>query len=173
VQAQFFTDLKEFCVAAADRDHKRLLVAGLDGDFRRESFGQARATSSRHAALLPRNCSCVPLTRRAVQVLSLVPHADKVTKKNGRCHRCNSPSLFSLRTVAGAFPATRPMRALACADTGRHADKRTELVGGSEAYQPACRACYNDLHAHAAVAEAAQPAASDAAPKPKTLVAGA
>jgi hypothetical protein len=25
------------------------------------------------------------------------------------------------------------------------ADSRTELVGGSEAYQPACRACYNEM----------------------------
>jgi hypothetical protein len=41
-QAQFFADLKEFCVDTADKDHKTVLVAGLDGDFRRESFGQVR-----------------------------------------------------------------------------------------------------------------------------------
>ena len=44
MQAQFFPDLKEFCVAAADKHHKAVIVAGLDGDFRREAFGQARQT---------------------------------------------------------------------------------------------------------------------------------
>lgn len=42
-EAQFFTDLTDFCVQAADRDGKLVLVAGLDGDFRRQRFGQARA----------------------------------------------------------------------------------------------------------------------------------
>ncbi len=41
-QAQFFADLKEFCTQAADTHGKTVLVAGLDGDFRRDSFGKAR-----------------------------------------------------------------------------------------------------------------------------------
>ena len=41
-EAQFFGDLLEFCVRAADTDGKLVLVAGLDGDFRRQRFGQAR-----------------------------------------------------------------------------------------------------------------------------------
>ena len=86
MQAQFFPDLKEFCVAAADKHHKAVIVAGLDGDFRREAFGQ---------------------------ILSLVPHADVVTKKVGRCQRCQRPSLFSLRTVAGAFSAS-PLQQVPC-----------------------------------------------------------
>jgi len=40
MQAQFFPDLKDFCVTAADTHRKAVIVAGLDGDFRRESFGQ-------------------------------------------------------------------------------------------------------------------------------------
>ena len=128
VQAQFFPDLKEFCVAAADKHHKAVIVAGLDGDFRREAFGQ---------------------------ILSLVPHADLVTKKVGRCQRCQRPSLFSLRTVAGAFFVSPLQRVPAVAHT-RHADTRTELVGGSEAYLPACRTCYNGLHATRS-SDAAQP----------------
>jgi thymidine kinase len=57
-----------------------------------------------------------------------------------------------LRTVAGAL-ARRCIRAalrltrLFCV---LRADSRTELVGGSEAYQPACRACYNEMHRAAA-----------------------
>jgi thymidine kinase len=45
-QAQFFPDLKEFCVAAVDKHHKAVIVAGLDGDFRRESFGQVTAAAA-------------------------------------------------------------------------------------------------------------------------------
>jgi thymidine kinase len=39
-EAQFLPDLLEFCTAAADIDHKQILVAGLDGDFKRLRFGQ-------------------------------------------------------------------------------------------------------------------------------------
>ena len=39
-EAQFFPDLLDFCKQAADRDAKVVLVAGLDGDFRRRQFGQ-------------------------------------------------------------------------------------------------------------------------------------
>ncbi len=42
-EAQFFPDLLPFCALAADRHAKHLLLAGLDGDFRRQRFGQARA----------------------------------------------------------------------------------------------------------------------------------
>jgi Thymidine kinase len=39
-EAQFFPDLLDFCAHAADCDAKVVLVAGLDGDFRRRQFGQ-------------------------------------------------------------------------------------------------------------------------------------
>ena len=39
-EAQFFPDLVEFCTEASDHDNKYILVAGLDGDFRRQRFGQ-------------------------------------------------------------------------------------------------------------------------------------
>lgn len=39
-EAQFFPDLLAFCSAAADSHSKHLLLAGLDGDFRRQRFGQ-------------------------------------------------------------------------------------------------------------------------------------
>jgi len=42
-EAQFFPDLLEFCTEASDRDNKQVLVAGLDGDFKRQRFGQVRA----------------------------------------------------------------------------------------------------------------------------------
>lgn len=40
-EAQFFNDLYQFCCTAANEDQKHIIVAGLDGDFRRQKFGQA------------------------------------------------------------------------------------------------------------------------------------
>lgn len=40
-EAQFFPDLYKFCCEAANEDQKHVIVAGLDGDFRRQKFGQA------------------------------------------------------------------------------------------------------------------------------------
>ena len=72
-EAQFFDDLEDFCTRAADVDGKEIIVAGLDGDFKRRKFGQ---------------------------VLDLVPHADDVTKLTARCAKCSAPGLFSLRISA-------------------------------------------------------------------------
>lgn len=51
------TDLAAFATVAADTDRKRVIVAGLDGDFKRQRFGQ---------------------------MLDLVPLADRVVKLAGR-----------------------------------------------------------------------------------------
>lgn len=80
-EAQFFSDLKDFCLTAADLDHKKIILAGLDGDFMRQRFGQ---------------------------VLDLIPVADTVTKLTAECMFCKghaennpgaavSPAVFSLR----------------------------------------------------------------------------
>ena len=45
-EAQFFPDLLDFCTSAADEDSKRVIVAGLDGDFQREKFGQVHINMS-------------------------------------------------------------------------------------------------------------------------------
>ncbi|PSC71863.1 Thymidine kinase [Micractinium conductrix] len=77
-EAQFFPDLREFCAHAADHEHKRLILAGLDGDFQRQRFGQ---------------------------VLDLLPLADSVTKLSARCKFCaqeqrRTAAVFSLRIAA-------------------------------------------------------------------------
>ena len=41
-EAQFLPDLLPFCMHAADVEHKHVLVAGLDGDFKRQRFGKVR-----------------------------------------------------------------------------------------------------------------------------------
>lgn len=51
-EAQFFPDLLQFCAQAADYERKQVVVAGLDGDFKRNSFGQASPFFCRHHNML-------------------------------------------------------------------------------------------------------------------------
>ncbi|CAL4931819.1 unnamed protein product [Urochloa decumbens] len=69
-EAQFFDDLYDFCCKAADRDGKIVVVAGLDGDYKRKKFGS---------------------------VLDIVPLADSVTKLTARCELCGRRAFFTLR----------------------------------------------------------------------------
>lgn len=69
-EAQFFEDLHDFCCKAADGDGKTVIVAGLDGDYLRRSFGS---------------------------VLDIIPLADSVTKLNARCEICRKRAFFTLR----------------------------------------------------------------------------
>ncbi|CAA7393311.1 unnamed protein product [Spirodela intermedia] len=72
-EAQFFEDLRDFCCKAADHDGKTIIVAGLDGDYRRCSFGS---------------------------VLDIIPLADSVTKLTARCELCGKQAFFTLRKTA-------------------------------------------------------------------------
>lgn len=69
-EAQFFDDLHDFCCKAADRDGKIVVVAGLDGDYKRNKFGS---------------------------VLDIIPLADSVTKLTARCELCGRRAFFTLR----------------------------------------------------------------------------
>ncbi|XP_027061415.2 thymidine kinase a-like [Coffea arabica] len=69
-EAQFFEDLHDFCRKAADHDGKTVIVAGLDGDYLRRSFGS---------------------------VLEVIPLADSVTKLTARCELCGKRAFFTLR----------------------------------------------------------------------------
>ncbi|CAA0817992.1 Thymidine kinase [Striga hermonthica] len=69
-EAQFFGDLYDFCSKAADHDGKTVIVAGLDGDYLRRSFGS---------------------------VLDLIPIADSVVKLNAKCEVCGKRAFFTLR----------------------------------------------------------------------------
>ncbi|CAN1288771.1 Thymidine kinase [Linum perenne] len=62
---EFFEDLYDFCCKAADQDGKTVIVAGLDGDYLRRSFGS---------------------------VLEVIPLADTVTKLTARCELCSITS---------------------------------------------------------------------------------
>ncbi|CAJ2658231.1 unnamed protein product [Trifolium pratense] len=69
-EAQFFDDLYDFCREAADHDGKTVIVAGLDGNYLRKSFGS---------------------------VLDIIPLADSITKLTAQCEICGKNALFTLR----------------------------------------------------------------------------
>jgi thymidine kinase len=71
-EAQFFAkdELVAFCQKAADEDGKYVILAGLDGDFKRNKFGY---------------------------VLDVIPLADSVEKLSAVCHYCQDSAVFSKR----------------------------------------------------------------------------
>ena len=73
-EAQFFKDLYDFSINAADKDHKHLYVVGLDGDYLRRPFGD---------------------------ICKLIPHAEEVTKLKALCLKCNdgTEAAFTKRIV--------------------------------------------------------------------------
>jgi thymidine kinase len=73
-EAQFFPDLFEFVLNAANNDDKTVIISGLDGDFQLAPFEQ---------------------------VVKLIPHAESVTKLTALCKRCGdgTPACFSKRLV--------------------------------------------------------------------------
>jgi len=74
-EAQFFSDLYEFVVTSANRDNKTIIVAGLDGDYKQQLFGD---------------------------ILRLIPHAEKVVKLHALCKECGdgTPASFTKRITS-------------------------------------------------------------------------
>lgn len=73
-EAQFFSDLYEFVVTSADKYHKNIIVAGLDGDYQKKPFGD---------------------------LLRLIPHAESVVKLHALCLKCNdgTKAAFTKRII--------------------------------------------------------------------------
>lgn len=69
-EAHFFKDLYSFCQIAADHEGKTVIVAGLDGDFLRKSFGS---------------------------ILDLIPLADTIVKLSSHCELCGKAAHFTFR----------------------------------------------------------------------------
>lgn len=71
-EGQFFNDLKEYCIKWIEIKNKNVIVAGLDGDFKRNKFGQ---------------------------MLDLIPYADEYYKLSAMCHICRdgTPANFTYR----------------------------------------------------------------------------
>ena len=78
-EAQFFKDLKKCAVEMAERFDKKVIISGLNGDFKRESFGE---------------------------INDLIPLCDNITKLYPFCLLCRhndklTPALFSKRIDNG------------------------------------------------------------------------
>jgi thymidine kinase len=69
-EAQFFSDLKENVVKLVETYNKKVIICGLDCDYKREKFGE---------------------------MWDLIPYADTVIKLKGKCNNCNNDSLFTHR----------------------------------------------------------------------------
>ena len=62
-EAQFFEGLTDFIKRGMEEKQKSFIIAGLDGDFKREPFGE---------------------------ILNLIPYSNKVTKLNALCKFCKN-----------------------------------------------------------------------------------
>lgn len=73
-EAQFFPDLFDTVVRAANEHKKTVIVSGLDGDYLLQPFEQ---------------------------IIRLIPHAESVIKQNALCRKCGdgTPASFSKRIV--------------------------------------------------------------------------
>jgi len=70
-EAQFFTDIKDWVICAVETHHKHVYICGLDGDFKKEAFGN---------------------------FLELIPYCDEVVKLTSICLNCKIKSaIFTQR----------------------------------------------------------------------------
>ncbi len=74
-EAQFFNSLRSHCLDFCNNDHKKVILCGLDGDFKQEPFGE---------------------------LLDLIPHAEEITRLHAFCKVCNNgtKAFFTKRTCA-------------------------------------------------------------------------
>ncbi len=73
-EGQFFTDLTEVLYLVNELN-QHVFVFGLDGDFKRNKFGQ---------------------------ISDLIPHCDRIEKIHAVCGKCSNPAIFSDRIVSSS-----------------------------------------------------------------------
>jgi len=80
-EGQFFSDLVEFVKLSVDIDKKHVIVAGLNGDYKRERFGD---------------------------ILDLIPMAENVEMLTAFCKKCNDGTLahFTKRIIVDKHTQT-------------------------------------------------------------------
>ena len=72
-EGQFIPDLKETVLLWLEKYNKHIIIAGLDGDFKRDPIGD---------------------------ILSLIPYADEIYKLKASCNECKKDNaLFTFRLV--------------------------------------------------------------------------
>jgi thymidine kinase len=104
-EGQFFEDLYDFVRVAVDIDGKHVYISGLMSDYQRKPF----------------------------KVISQVlPLADNIIFKHGKCAHCDAKSIFSKRKKV--------------VDEKQDSEGRVptgQVLIGSTNYEPVCRKCYN------------------------------
>jgi thymidine kinase len=71
-ESQFFNDLYDFVKTTLINTNKQIYIAGLDGDFKQESFKNSK-------------------------ILDLIPWATTITKLNAKCYICNKIAPYTKR----------------------------------------------------------------------------
>ena len=74
-EAQFFNNLKNVVLDLIEEYNTSVYLYGLDGDFKREKFGE---------------------------LLDLIPYCDSILKLRGSCYKCSNESVFSYRTITNS-----------------------------------------------------------------------
>tara|TARA_B110000967_G_scaffold152625_1_gene156875 strand:- start:2739 stop:3257 length:519 start_codon:yes stop_codon:yes gene_type:complete len=69
-EGQFFEDIYDSVLTLVEKMHKKVFVCGLDGDFKRNKFGN---------------------------LLDLIPYSDCIVKLHSNCTKCNNYAIFSHR----------------------------------------------------------------------------
>ena len=108
-EGQFFPDLFEYVTNWADRLSVHIVVAGLDGNAKREPFGD---------------------------MLRLVPHAEEVERLSAFCAVCRdgTVAVYSKRMVEG-----QPIPPLLQGAPLVRDPQNQIIIGGADIYKPVCR----------------------------------
>lgn len=110
-EGQFFPDLFEYVTNWADRLPVHIVVAGLDGNAKREPFGD---------------------------MLRLVPHAEEVERLSAFCAVCRDGTVATYSKKMVEEPPLRREPSLQGAPLVR--DPQNQIViGGADIYKPVCR----------------------------------
>jgi thymidine kinase len=132
-EGQFFEDLVEFSEAAAAaaggevEEEEEEIVEEKEGEEEERAAPRQPAATAAAAAFRPKRVVIAALSgdyrrRPFGRVAELLPLADRVRALRASCFSCGAPAPFSVRL--------------------RGEDDAQVLVGGPEAYRPACRACF-------------------------------
>jgi thymidine kinase len=73
-ESQFFNDLYDFVKTTLISTNKHIYIAGLDGDFKQESFKNSK-------------------------ILDLIPWATSITKLNAKCYICQNTAPYTKRLI--------------------------------------------------------------------------
>jgi thymidine kinase len=128
-EGQFFTDLYETVNDFIHLHNKHIYVCGLDGDYKRNKFGQ---------------------------ILDLIPLCDSIYKVTAICMHCKNgnPGIFShkfienndndnMETVRNHHDHTHEHQ---CHEDDIKKDKQKD-IGAADKYMPLCRRCYLQFNA--------------------------